>query len=101
MDNVEGLAGRTGQEAAGWRTTLDNHTKMINAWGEQLNARFDRVDARLGQLEAKVDREMADVRFDMRKGFGKLASGQELITQLLNRHLGEPSEETPAGGADE
>ena len=94
MGDVEDLARNTDQDVADWRTTLNNHTKTINAWGEQINARFDRV-------EAEMRSEFADVRLEMRTGFGTLAEGQAKITKLLTKHLGEPDDETPAGGASE
>ena len=93
MDNVEDLAGRTGQEVAEWRATLNNHTELLNA------IRDDHVDQ--GKELVKLKVELADVRSEMRKGFGKLAKGQELITDLLTRHLGDADKEPPAGGAGE
>lgn len=101
MDDVEGLARGTDREVADWRTTLNNHTKTINAWGQQLNARFDQVEAEMRGKFAKVDERFDQVEAEMRDGFGKLAKGQKLITQLLNKHLGKPDDETQAGGAGE
>jgi len=99
-DHVEGLARRTDKEVSDWRTTLSNHTELLNA------IRNDHVDhgKRLTRVEAglaDVRSEMDAMRSEMRNGFGKLAKGQELITELLDRHLGTSDDETPAGGAGE
>jgi hypothetical protein len=88
MDNVEHLARSTDRDVADWRTTLNNHTETLNGMGKKIDLFQERVDERFG----KVDEELADVRSEMRKGFGKLAKGQELITDLLTRHLGKPGE---------
>lgn len=97
MDDVEGLARGTDREVADWRTTLNNHTDLLNA------IREDQVDQgkKLARLEAKVEAELADVRSEMRNGFGKLAKGLELLTGLLTRHLGRPDEEPRGGGPGE
>lgn len=92
MDNVEDLAGRTGQEVAEWRATLNNHTKLLKA------IRDDHVDQgkHLTGLEAKVTRLEAKVD----EKFEILHKGQKQITELLTRHLGEPDDETRADGAE-
>jgi hypothetical protein len=84
----------------GWQTTLDNHTQTLNA------IRDDHVDQgkKLDSLDKKLDNQgkrLDRLEAEMRDGFGKLAKGQELITGLLTRKLGEPDEETHAGDADE
>ena len=47
------------------------------------------LEAKVTRLEAKVDEK-----------FEILHKGQKQITELLTRHLGEPDEETRAGGAE-
>jgi hypothetical protein len=101
MDGVEDLARGTGQEVADWRGTVNGHTKTLNAMSEKIDLFQKRIDERLDKAETEVRKEFADVRSEMRKGFGKLAKGQELITDLLTKHLDAPDEETRAGGADE
>jgi SMC interacting uncharacterized protein involved in chromosome segregation len=93
MDDVQDLAGRTGQEVAGWRTTLNNHTRLLNTIKE------DQADLRKKVEDgfAKVDENFAEVE----KKFQQLHQGQERITKLLTRHLGEPDQEPHTGGADE
>jgi hypothetical protein len=88
---------RLEERVDGWQTTLGNHTGLLNA------IRDDHLDQRerLDRLEAEMRTGFADVRSEMRDGFGKLAKGQELITDLLTGHLGEPCEETLADDADE
>ena len=90
-----------------WQTTLDNHTGLLNAIrADHLKQRETLADhgERLERLEKETRdgfKEMRDGFKEMRNRFGKLAKGQELITDLLTRHLPEPGEETHAGGADE
>lgn len=97
VDDVHDLARGTDQEVSGWRGVLNNHTQALNAMGEKIDlfqkrvdARFDEVDDRFDKLEAKVDDK-----------FELLRQGQEKITGLLTRHLGETDEETHTGHADE
>jgi chromosome segregation ATPase len=111
MDNVEDLAGRTGQEVAEWRATLNNHNETLNGMGdkidlfqERVDKRFTEVDKRFTEVDKRFDK--LDDRFDkleaeMRNGFSTLGVGMAQITALLTTHLGTPDEETPAGGADE
>jgi uncharacterized phage infection (PIP) family protein YhgE len=107
MDDVQKLASGTDQEVADWRTTLNNHTNTLNA------LRDDQVDQ--GKKLARVEKEMqagfrqmnenfakVDANFtEVEKKFALLERGQDQITKLLTRHLGEPGEETRTGGADE
>ena len=79
-----------------WQTTLNNHTKLLNA------IRKDHLDQRAiladhGTRLTRVEAGLADVRSEMRDGFGKLAKGQELITDLLTKQLDESDEATRAG----
>jgi hypothetical protein len=74
------------EEVADWRDALNGHAKTLTAM------RTDLVDVRT---------EMRDGFKKMRDDFGKLAKGQDLITDLLTRHLGEPGEATRADDADE
>jgi hypothetical protein len=119
VDDVHDLARRTGEEVATWRATLNNHGNMINALGDHIDARFDRVEAEMragfANVRSEVRAEVANVRSEMRDGFamanenfakieGKftlLHQGQEQIAELLTRHLGEPDERTRAGDAGE
>jgi SMC interacting uncharacterized protein involved in chromosome segregation len=93
MDDVHNLASGTDREVAEWRTTLNNHTNMLNGMSEQIDERFTKVDKRFD----KVDQNFAKVETK----FKLLQQGQDRITKLLTRHLGEPDEETRAGDAGE
>jgi hypothetical protein len=104
MDDVHNLASGTDREVAEWRTTLNNHSNMLNGMSEQIDERFTKVDKRFDKVEAemrdgfaKVDQNFAKVETK----FKLLQQGQDRITKLLTRHLGEPDEETRAGDADE
>lgn len=90
MDDVHKQASGTDQEVADWRTTLNNHTHTLNAMSEQIDNRFNKVEAEMRDGFAKVNEK-----------FELLHQGQEQITNLLTRHLGEPDEKTRAGDADE
>ena len=90
VTRLEGRVGNVEEEVADWRDALNSHAKTLNAMREDL------VDVR-----TEMRAGFADVRSEMRDSFGKLAKGQELITDLLTRHLGEPCEETRAGDAGE
>jgi hypothetical protein len=79
MTRLEGRVGDAEEDVADWRDALNGHAKTLNA----------------------MRKDLVDVRTEMRDGFGKLAKGQELITDLLTRHLSEPCEETRADDADE
>jgi esterase/lipase len=111
MDDVHNLASGTDREVAEWRTTLNNHSNMLNGMSEQIDERFTKVDKRFDKVEAemrdgfaKVDQNFAKVDQNFAKvetKFKLLQQGQDRITKLLTRHLGEPDEETRAGDADE
>lgn len=60
------------------KATLARHTQVINAWGDQLNTRIDR-------LEARVDNGF----MEMRSKFDTLTAGQEAILHALDR-IAEP-----------
>lgn len=97
MDNVEDLAGRTGQEVAEWRATLNNHVELLNGMNDKIDLFQDRVDDRFAKLDERFDKLEAKVD----KGFTEIGLGMGQITALLNIHLGEPGTETSAGGAGE
>ena len=102
--DVEGLARGTDRDVADWRTTLNNHTDLLNGMGDKIDLFQERVDKRFTRLEAKVDANftMVDANFTkMEDKFELLRKGQDQITKLLTRHLGEPDEEMRAGDADE
>lgn len=111
MDDVHDLASRTGQEVADWRTTLNNHTNTLNAMSDQINGRFNKVDDRFDKVDKRIDKLEAEVRDGFAKAdknfakveekFKLLHEGQDRITKLLTRHLGEPDDGTHAGGADD
>jgi uncharacterized coiled-coil DUF342 family protein len=86
VTRLEGRVDDVQEEVAAWRATLNGHTQTLNAMREDLDKHGKKLD--------KVEKEM-------HAGFAKLAKGQELITDLLTRHLGEPDEESGVGGADE
>lgn len=90
MDDVEKLARGTGQEVADWRATLNNHTKLLNAMGEKIDLFQKQVNGRFEKVET-----------EMRDGFTLLHRGQDQITQLLTRALGETDDGMTAGGADD
>lgn len=91
------MAGRTDREVSDLQAVLSGHTGVLNA------IRQDQHDQgrTIARLEAETRREFADVRAEMRHGFGTLAKGQEVITQLLNQHLGTPDEESGTGDTGE
>lgn len=82
MDHVQ-------EEVADWRDALNGHAKTLNAM------RKDLVDVRTEMRDgfAKVDENFAKVH----DKFELLRQGQEAITDLLTRRLGEPDEETRSG----
>lgn len=90
-----------------WQTVLNGHTNTLNAIREDVvdqGKRLVKVEAEVTDLRSDVTNlrsDVTDLRSEMRNGFGKLAKGQELITDLLTRHLGEPDEEPRAGGTGE
>lgn len=118
MAEVRFMAGRTDREVSDLQAVLNGHTGVLNA------IRDDQRDQgrQFAKFEAETRREFADVRAEMRDGFAKvdanfakvdanfakveekfalLSKGQEAITRLLTKHLGDPDDETPAGGAGE
>jgi hypothetical protein len=89
VDDVEHLARGTGKEVSEWRTTLNNHMKTLNAIRENQidqGKKLASFEEHFGEFEARVD-----------KKFALLHRGQEQITDLLTRHLGEPNEEASSG----
>jgi hypothetical protein len=111
MAEVRFLATKAESEVSDMQTVFRGHTGVLNAIRQDqvkqgmelasVKAEVKNVRAEMHTGFAQVDEEFADVRSEMRKGFGELARGQELITNLLTRHLGEPDEETRAGDAGE
>jgi predicted nucleic acid-binding Zn-ribbon protein len=101
MDNVENLAGRTGQEVAEWRATLNNHNKLLNGMGDKIDLFQKRVDQRFTEVDKRFDKLESALRAEMQKGFTEIGLGMAQITALLNIHLGEPGEETRGGSAGE
>lgn len=104
VDDVHDLARGTDQEVSGWRGVLNNHTQALNAMGEKIDLFQKRVDARFDEVDDRFDE--VDDRFDKLEAkvddkFELLRQGQEKITGLLTRHLGETDEETHTGHADE
>ncbi len=103
MAEVRYVTSKADKDVADFKTVLIGHTGVINA------IRDDQVEhgKRLARLEAEVRSGFANVDANFAKvdtNFGKieekfelLSKGQEAITQLLSRHLGEPDEETHAG----
>lgn len=111
MDDVQDLAGRTGQEVADWRATLNNHTDTLNAMSDKIDhfrqaLRAEMLDgfAKVNENFVKVNENFAKVDENFAKveeKFALLHEGQNQITKLLNRHFGEPDEEPRAGGTGE
>jgi hypothetical protein len=97
MNDIEPLARGTGQEVAGWRGVLKNHTEVLNKF------RDDLVDqrARLIRLENKVDSGFARMDEGFRQAnenfatieakFGMVKAGMDHITNLLTP---KPSDES-------
>jgi polyhydroxyalkanoate synthesis regulator phasin len=105
VDDIQDLARQTGEEMAGWRTTLNNHTKLLNAIRDDVVDQ-GKVLADQGKKLARVEKEMhagfarIDDNFtEVEKKFAVLYRGQDQITRLLTRALGEPDDGTTAGGA--
>lgn len=84
---------------------VDERFEQVDQRFEQVDQRFEKVDRRFDRLEtemrtgfARVDAEMRDgfarVDAEARKNYSMLAQGQQKITDLLTRHLGEE----PGGG---
>jgi len=104
MDDVQDLARRTGEEVANWRDTLNNHTKTLNGMSDKIELFQERVDKSFDQVDERFDKlegEMRDGFAEVERKFELLRKGQEQITNLLTKHLGEPDEETRMDGADE
>jgi chromosome segregation ATPase len=83
---------------------VDEKFAEVDERFDKVDEKFAKVDERFDKLETKVDKGFAKVD----KGFAQvedkfalLHEGQERITELLTQHLGEPDDETSAGGADE
>lgn len=104
---VRYLATKAEREVSDMQTVFRGHTGVLNA------IRDDQV--KQGAELASVKAEVKNVKAEMHEGFAKvdenfakvenkfvqLQQGQEQITDLLTRHLGEPAEETRAGDASE
>lgn len=83
----------------------------VRAEVESVKAEVTDVRAEVGNVRAEVESVRAEVRdgfakadenfTEVERKFATLRQGQEQITDLLTRHLGEPDEEASAGGADE
>ncbi|HEX6353679.1 hypothetical protein [Actinophytocola sp.] len=76
---------------------VDKRFTKVDEQFAKVDKHFDKVDKRFDKLEG----EMRDGFSEVEKKFELLHRGQEQITELLTRHLGEPDEETRSGGADE
>ncbi|TDV52379.1 hypothetical protein [Actinophytocola oryzae] len=114
MREVRYMAGRTDREVSDLQVTLKGHNGVLNAIREDQvdqGKKLDLVERRLGKLEMKVDENFAKVDENFAKvdenfakveaKFDVLYQGQEKITQLLNRHLGEPDDDIHGGGGGE
>ena len=128
MADVRFLATKADREVSDVQITLRGYTGTLNAIRDDqveqgkrlarvekkvdtLGKKVDSVEQRVGGVEQKIDnveqriggveQKVDNVEKEMRHGFALLGQGQERITELLTRHLGEPDEETSAGGADE
>jgi hypothetical protein len=114
MGDVEDFSRGTDREVADWRTTLNNHTKLLNTIRDDVvdqGKKVDKLETEMRDGFAKVDANFARVDANFAKvdaNFAKvedkfqlLFRGQEEITQLLTRHLGEPDDKTRESGADE
>ncbi|TCO62676.1 hypothetical protein EV192_102815 [Actinocrispum wychmicini] len=69
-------------------TLLREHGKRLDQVEQKVDAGFERVERRFDLLRIRLDAtDMAvDLQLDkIREGFGKMAVGQEEITQLLTR----------------
>jgi hypothetical protein len=103
MVEVRHMAGRTDREVSDLHVTLKGHTGVLNAIREDQvdqGKKLALVENRMGNLEravhdgfTKVDENFAKVE----EKFDVLHQGQEQITRLLNRRLGELDEETSRG----
>ena len=78
---VRKLAAGAHEDAGTALTVQRQQARVVNAWGEQLNARLNEMDTR---LTARLD----SLETEMRSGFGTLTHGMTQIKNLLNRALG-------------
>lgn len=78
---VRELAAGAHEDAGTALTVQRQQARVVNAWGEQLNARLDEMDTR---LTTRLD----SLETEMRTGFGTLTYGITQIKNLLNRALG-------------
>jgi hypothetical protein len=78
---VRALAAGAHEDAGTALTVQRQQARVVNAWGEQLNARLDEMDTR---LTTRLD----SLETEMRSGFGTLTHGMTEIKNLLNRALG-------------
>lgn len=102
MAEVRFLATKAEKEASDCTAVLHGHTGVLNAIREdqvEQSKKIAKIDGRLGRVEAdvrtgfaRVNAEMGEMRGEMREMRGNiatLAQGQEQITELLTRHVGE------------
>jgi hypothetical protein len=85
VDGARTLASGAYQDVGDMRAMLRGQTKSLEALNE--NQRELQGDVR--ELDAKVEREFADVRGEMREGFTKVNLGMSQITALLTSIIDE------------
>ena len=92
MAEVRYLATKANKDVSDFRTVLVGHTGVINAIREdqlEQGKKLARVEKEVHAGFARMNEEFADVRSEMRNGFGKLAEGQARITELITQHIEE------------
>jgi hypothetical protein len=107
MAEVRFLAAKAESDAADCKSVLHGQTGVLNAirkdqvaqaekiavMDAKIDDGFARVDTEMRDGFARVDTEMRDgfarVDAEARKNYAMLAHGQERITELLTRQLGE------------
>ena len=85
---VRELAAGAHEDAGTALTVQRQQARVVNAWGEQLNARLDEMDTRLTTRLDSLTTRLDSLETEMRTGFGTLTYGITQIKNLLNRALG-------------
>lgn len=77
------LAAASDRDLADLGAKVDANRSVIDALGEQTNARFDQLEQKMGDLEQRVDDGFSSVRATL----DQAAAGQQQIAEML-RNLG-------------
>ena len=89
--------GDLGGKVEALRRALNGLSVQTRGRFDAMDRRFDEVDPRFDRLEAKIDAGFADVRSEMRGGFGRAAEGMRRITDMIDVLIERDSGAGPAG----